>query len=109
VVQRTEASASLILGLLSVGLTLGVWAYIFVRAPQGAFHNQGGMLITFILFPLTFLGWAIAGVGAIILGRRTLRAEATSGRRAVAVAGIILGVLGLLLSLGTCIVPENLV
>jgi hypothetical protein len=49
-VQRTYSSASLILGLLSVGLTLGVWAYIFVRAPQGAIHGQGGM---FILFPLT--------------------------------------------------------
>ena len=104
-VQRTHSSASLVLGLLSVGLTLGVWAYIFVRTPEGAFHNQGGMLITFILFPLTFLVWAIAGSGAIILGGQALKAETTSEGRAAAVAGIILGVLGLLLSLGTCVVP----
>jgi len=106
--QRKYSSASLILGLLSVGLTLGVWSYIFVQAPEGAFRNQGGMLITLILFPLTFLVWAIAGSGAIILGILAMGAEPTSEGRAAASAGIILGVLGLLLSLGTCVVPQML-
>ena len=48
---------------------------------------------------------ALAGMGAIILGGWAMRAETTSDGRATAVAGVILGVLGLLLSLGTCVVP----
>jgi hypothetical protein len=109
-VQRTYSSASLILGLLSVGLTLPVWAYIvwayiFVPAPQGAFHDQWGL---FILFRLTLLGSPIAGIGAVILGRRALRAEATSSGMAVAICGIILGGLGLLLHLVTCVVISQI-
>src|SRR4051794_26131366 len=106
--QRTQNLVPLLLGLLSVGLTLSVWAYIFVQAPGGGFANQGGMLITFILFPLTLLVWSSAGVQAIILGSRALRAESTGEGRAAAVAGIILGVLGFLLSFGTCVVPQVL-
>ena len=48
------------------------------------------MLISFVFFPLTFLVWAIAGTGAVILGRRAPRAETTSSERTAAVVGIIL-------------------
>ncbi len=80
--QQRLGTGSLVLGLLSVSLTLGVWAYIFSRAPQGAFHDQGGMLITLILFPLTFLGWVVGGGGAITLGmaRGGWRGRAKGGR-----------------------------
>jgi hypothetical protein len=59
--QQTRGRTGLALGLLSVGLTLCVWTLIIARAPAGAFHRQGGLLITIVLFPLTFLGWVVGG------------------------------------------------
>ena len=106
--HRDLGKVSLALGLLTVGLTLGVWAYIISRAPSGAFRNQGGMMISFFHFPLTFLGWLIGGAGAIILGHRANWTAGASDGRSAARAGIILGTLGLILSLGTCILPEIL-
>jgi hypothetical protein len=103
--RRRLGTSSLILGLPSIGLTLGVWAYIISQAPRGAFQNQGGLLITFILFPLTFLGWVAGGIGAIALGSRARRA---GDEQSAASVGVILGVLGLLMSLGTLVVPEVL-
>lgn len=62
--QWTLAKRALAFGLTSLGLTLAVWAYIIARAPPGAFHDQGRVLISFLLFPLTFLAWAIGGSAA---------------------------------------------
>src|SRR4051812_31779535 len=60
----------------------------------GSVPRPGGMLITFILLPLAFLGWATGGIGAIILGTRSTGAGA-SDRRSAAVVGIVPGVAGL--------------
>jgi hypothetical protein len=105
--QRTRGTISLALGLVSVCLTLAVWAYIIFGEKRGDFHDQGGMVITFMLFPLTFLGWVVGGIGAIVFGTWATRAEGDEGRVSATV-GIVLGVLGLLLSLGTCIAPQML-
>jgi hypothetical protein len=40
------------------------------------------------------------------LGPRAIRIEEASGERWAAVSAMVLGVLGLLLAFGTCIVPE---
>ena len=36
--------------------TLGAWAWMLTR-PAGTFHDQGGMSILLIYFPLTFIVW----------------------------------------------------
>jgi hypothetical protein len=105
--ERTRGSTSLVRSLLTIRVTLGVWVYIFSRAPQATFHDQGGLLITIILFPLTFLGLLIGGVGAITAGLRALRDQASNSQWA-AFTRIALGALGLLMSLGTCVIPEML-
>ena len=105
--QRTRGKAALVPGLSSVGLTLCVWVFIAYGELRGAFHDQGGMAITFILFPLTFLGWLVGGIGTIVLGTRASAPEAGGGdSRSLGIGGVVLGVLGLLLSLGTCVVPQ---
>jgi hypothetical protein len=63
--------------------------------------------ITFILFPLSFLGWVAGGLAAVILGIRAVAEEAGTGsNRRSGIAAIVLGTLGMLLSLGTCIIPQ---
>jgi len=70
---RTFPSAKLGL-MLSSGawmLMLLVWGSIFTRLD--AFHDQGGMIITFLILPLTAVCWLIGGPAASAAGRHALK------------------------------------
>ena len=55
------------LALVSLALTLSLWAWIWSQPPS-AFHDQGGLAITLIYFPIAGLGWVAFGLPAFILG-----------------------------------------
>lgn len=108
---RERMTLSLVGGSLAAGLLALVWGYIVhqsVRDPQ-SFHDQGGMFISFILFPLACLAWAACTGAAYALAVRELRGfggrEPWSGWRA---ATAWLCALGVFLALGTCIGPQVL-
>ena len=100
---RTRGGLSIALGGASIALTLAVWVFIFTR-PRGSFHDQGGMFITLILFPVTAAGWLVFGLPAVLLGERawTLAAGDREARE-LGLVGIGAGALAGLLSLGTCV------
>jgi hypothetical protein len=58
------AAASLLLGIL-------MWGWVLTR-PSGSFHNEGGMVITLGVIPLTLILWIIGGPVALTLGHRGL-------------------------------------
>lgn len=104
-----RATLSLVFGLIAAGLPALVWVYIAVtewRTPE-AFHDQGGMFISFILFPLAMLGALACGIPALVLGMGGGATQETERPRWRWV-GVGLSVLGLLLALGTCIGPQML-
>ena len=43
------------------------WAWVLTRRPE-EFHDQGGMLLTFVVFPLTLLLWVVGGPMAFVRG-----------------------------------------
>jgi hypothetical protein len=100
---RFLAPTAVTLLLGSIVFTLSVWAWIFTR-PAGTFHDQGGLAITLIYFPTTFVVWLLCGLIASALRRRR-----TAGESEADVAGVgnsrrlVFGLvaLGLLLSIGT--------
>jgi len=108
---RERRALSLVFGVLAVALPAAVWAYIVrtsLRDAQ-AFHDQGGMFISFILFPLAMLVWLACAVPAIVLLAGGLaRSNGRSGAMAWRVVAASLSALGMLLALGTCIGPEVL-
>jgi hypothetical protein len=90
----------------SIVFTLGVWAWMLTR-PPGTFHDQGGLAITLVYFPATFVVWLLCGLTAVALRRR--RTEGASDVDAARVGklrrvgfGVI--ALGLLLSIGTLVI-----
>jgi hypothetical protein len=48
------------------------WTWVLSR-PHGTFHDQGGLMITFIVLPLTLGAWGVGGPIALALGGRALR------------------------------------
>jgi len=78
------AAASLLLGIL-------VWGWVLTRPPD-AFHNEGGMVITLGVIPLTLILWIIGGPVALTLGHRGLeRVRPDTARdQWLALAGIAL-------------------
>src|SRR5262249_59704467 len=103
---RARGALSIALVVVSICLTQGVWWYILTR-PPGTFHDQGGMAITFGLFPMTAVGWLAGGLPALILGARAL---STAGSHNTApplgLLGIGLAVIARLLSLGTRLISS---
>ena len=107
--RPTHGVEALLNALGSIGVTLGIWSYIFLQTPGGAFNSQGGMQITLFLFPLALLGWVSLGVRGIQLGVRAATDPTAKPRdRLAVVAAVIVGALGGLLMLGTCVAPEAL-
>ena len=94
-----RTAVSPILGLCSIVLTLAIWGWIWTR-PPGSFHDQGGMMISIIYFPLALLGWLVFGLPALILGLRGTPSTDGSGRRKNAL-GVWASALALLLAVGT--------
>jgi hypothetical protein len=82
--------------LTSIFFTLAVWAWVLTR-PPGTFHDQGGMQISFLYFPLTLLIWFIANLAALVL--MILRRRELPGTSWLITT--CLSLLGLLLSLAT--------
>ena len=89
------------LGLCSIVLTLTIWGWIWTR-PPGTFHDQGGMMISLIYFPLALLAWLVFGLPALVLGLRGSPRTEGPGRRANAL-GVWTSVLALLLAIGTLV------
>ena len=96
-----RTALSLKLGLCSIVLTLAIWGWIWTR-PPGAFHDQGGMMISFTYFPLALLAWLVFGLPALVLGLRGSPRTEGPGRRANAL-GVWTSVLALLLAIGTLV------
>jgi hypothetical protein len=69
----TLAKAAVTLAGASVVFTLCVWAWILSR-PAGTFHDQGGLAITIIYFPVTFMVWLFCALPSAALRRRKLEA-----------------------------------
>src|SRR5262245_40662050 len=102
---------SLVLGLLAAGVPALIWAFIGVKQyhDPGAFHDQGGMFISLILFPLAIVAALVFGIPAAILGLgRPADPTADGSGRRLAYTGVGLSVLGSVLAAGTCIVPQAL-
>ena len=53
------------------------WAWVFTR-PPGTFNDQGGMVITFLILPLTLVGWLVGGPFASALAHRVRRQVGTT-------------------------------
>lgn len=69
---------------LSLALTGAAWstillasAWVFTR-PQGTFNDQGGMMITFLILPLTLVAWLVGGPFASALACRVRRQVGTT-------------------------------
>ena len=106
-----RATLGLVFGFLAALLPVLVWAFIVrtsLRDPQ-AFHDQGGMAVSFILCPLALLGALACGFPATVLAARgTVGFGGTGSWSAWRVAAAGLSALGLLLAGATCIGPEVL-
>lgn len=105
-----RATLSFALGLVAAGVPAAVWAFIFAKSliDPRAFHDQGGMFITIILFPLAFLAALVFGIPALVVGMvgsATRTGECSPGWRR---AGSRLSAVGFLLAMGTCIGPRVL-
>lgn len=102
-VSRNRAVRSVELGAAACTVPALAWAYIMTAQARdpAAFEDQGGMLISLVLFPLALLGAVACGVPAVVLG----------GRRAgtAGLVGFALGMVAILLAFGTCILPVTLV
>jgi hypothetical protein len=89
--------------IASIVATLAVWGWILTR-PKGSFEDQGGMLITLLLFPGTFVVWLLCGLTAVVLlvrGRKGGSEGDVAGRNLG--RGVVVGLiaLGFFLSVGT--------
>ena len=91
--RAPAAPLSLITASGCWALAVILWAWVRTRPPE-AFHDQGGMVITFVVLPVMFGCWLVGGPFALALGRRGLRQAALSQRpsrdRRLAQAGIVL-------------------
>lgn len=104
-----RAVFGLVLGLAAVAWPLLVWAWMVaesLRDPK-AFHDQGGMFIAYFLFPLAMLGAAAAGVPAIRLTAARPGSWAVGPDPGWRPLGAALGVVGMLLAVGTCVGPRR--
>lgn len=54
--------------------TLAVWAWMLTR-PAGTFHDQGGMAILLMYFPITFIVWLYCTLTTALLVRRAKKIQ----------------------------------
>ena len=101
--NRTRAQITLIFALTSLAFTLGVWTWMLTR-PAGTFHDQGGMAITIVYFPTTFVVWLVCVLLSLVFRRRRIEgeveAEVVRVRKLRRFTGGLIA-LGLLCSIGT--------
>ena len=96
---QSSKKPAVIRAIGSILFTLVVWVWMLTRS-AGTFHDQGGMAITFLYFPATFIVWLYCGLTAVMCLLRSTEAEgAPVWRLRWKVVGLI--ALGLLLSFGT--------
>jgi hypothetical protein len=82
-------------------LAAGAWAGIMLMAgwvasrPPGTFHDQGGMIITFVVLPLMLCCWFAGGPVALLSGHYALHqihaGMRSEGDRRLARTGLVLG------------------
>ena len=90
----------------SWGVGILTWSWVLTR-PRGTFNDQGGLILTFGVLPLTLGLWLVGGPIALALSGRALKllqpGDDTKRLRQLASAGLLLsrlllwGVLGGLL------------
>ena len=96
-------SAGLALACGSLAATSGLWVWILTR-PHGTFHDQGGMMISFVLLPAALLGWVLLAVPSIVLCVKSIR-RGTAQERTIASMIIFLDLFALWYSFATAIIP----
>jgi len=94
---KSLRNSAVIRAVGSILFTLTVWVWMLTRS-SGTFHDQGGMAITFIYFPATFVVWLYCGLTAVVSLLRSTEGTPVRHLR-WKVVGLI--ALGLLLSIGT--------
>jgi hypothetical protein len=89
-----NASARSCFALTAGAWLLGIfmWGWLLSR-PPGALEDQAGMLITFVVLPLTLALWVVGGPVTLALAKH-VREQNRPGKHRdhrLAVAGIVLG------------------
>lgn len=99
-----RVNVALAFGVIALAVPVHVYAYIMYTQTYnpGAFNDQGGMFISFILTPIAFLGAMAGAVAASVIGA-DVKPRPKRKR-----AAVILGLLGVVLSFGTPVVPQVL-
>jgi len=86
-------SISCVLAAIAWLVVILTWGWVLSR-PHGSFHDQGGLILTFFVLPLTLGAWVVGGPLALALGGRALKSlgagEADKGKRRVAQIGVLL-------------------
>lgn len=67
--RTPSATSCFTLTAASWAVVVLVWGWVLTR-PPGGFSDQGGMLITFVVLPLTLLSWLVGGPIALGVARR---------------------------------------
>lgn len=67
--RNSSAPSCFALTAASWALIVLVWGWVLTR-PAGAFSDQGGMAITFLVLPLTLLCWLVGGPVALGVAHR---------------------------------------
>ena len=91
------------LATFSIAFTLCIWGWILTR-PPATFHDQGGLTITLIYFPATFVTWLLCSLPSAALAWRRSKGDSESdvgGITALPRLAFGLIALALLLSVGT--------
>ncbi len=65
-------SASCFLAIVAWLVVIATWAWVLTR-PHGTFNDQGGLVLTFLVLPLTLGAWTVGGPIALALGGRALK------------------------------------
>jgi hypothetical protein len=84
---------SCFLSILAWLVIILTWVWVATR-PQGTFHDQGGLMLTFIVLPLTFGAWAVGGPVALAVGGHAMKHlgqdETARSDRRIAQTGVFL-------------------
>lgn len=91
--RTPSASSAFTFAVGAWALLILTWGWVLTR-PAGSFNDQGGMVLTFAILPLTVGCWLVGGPLALALGHRAIKrtqaAEGAAGDRSLARMGVIL-------------------
>tara|TARA_Y100000385_G_C12740089_1_gene486428 strand:- start:152 stop:457 length:306 start_codon:yes stop_codon:yes gene_type:complete len=91
------------LQLVSIFFTASIWFWIISR-PENYFHDQGGMAITIVYFPVTFCVWFLFAFVPLSFSFYRLNSSRRTDvpfAKDVLLANFLLVVVGVFLSIGT--------